>query len=404
MTNRALICAALAEGTSTLTGALDSEDTRVMIDSLTRLGVGIERGDDGRLLKVAGTGGTIPARHADLFVGNSGTTMRFLTALLALGAGEYRVDGVARMRERPIGDLLTALAQLGATIECEHDNDCPPVVIHAEGLRGGKATVRGTISSQFLSGILMAAPYAKQPVVIRVEGELVSKPYVEMTLAVMASFGVEVKSTSDLQRFDVPNARPYQAREYSIEPDASAASYWWAAAAITGGSVAARGLTRDSLQGDVAFCDCLAQMGCEIEYGEDAITVHGRELRGIDVDMNGISDTVQTLSVVAAFATGSTTIRGVEHIRHKETDRLSAVAHELCKLGAVVEERQDGLVIEPRPLHSAAIDTYNDHRMAMSFALAGLKVGGVEIRNPACVDKTYPAFFTDLQALVEGGA
>lgn len=402
LTNRALVCAALAEGTSTLSGALDSEDTRVMIDAIGNLGVTIERADGGRVLRVTGTKGTIPAAQADLFVGNSGTTMRFLTALLTLGTGEYRIDGVARMRERPIGDLLDALSQVGGRVESEDHNDCPPVVVHASGLAGGEATVRGTLSSQFLSGLLMAAPYARQPIVIRVDGELVSKPYVEMTLAVMSAFDVQVRSTSGLQRFEIPSGRGYRARDYAIEPDASAASYWWAAAAITGGSVTVDGLTRDSLQGDVAFCQCLREMGCEVECETNGITVRGGNLRGIDVDMNGISDTVQTLSIVALFAQGATVIRGVEHIRHKETDRLAAVATELRKLGAAVDERRDGLVIESKSLRSAAIDTYNDHRMAMSFALAGLKVPGVVIRNPSCVDKTYPEFFADLRALVYG--
>jgi 3-phosphoshikimate 1-carboxyvinyltransferase len=402
LTNRALICAALADGDSTLTGALDSEDTRVMIDALSLLGIPIGRHGSGITLSVHGAGGTIRAAKADLFVANSGTTMRFLTALVTLGRGEYRIDGIARMRERPIGDLISGLSQLGASVVCEGQNDCPPVVVHSSGLPGGAAVVRGDVSSQFLSGLLMAAPYAKSPVVIDVEGELVSQPYVEMTLSVMDAFGVQVHRKSDLRRFEVPIGRAYTSRDYAIEPDASAASYWWAAAAITGGRVTVPGLTRKSLQGDVAFCKCLSQMGCEVEYGDSFITVCGKDLRGIEVDMNSISDTVQTLAVVALFADGPTTIRGVGHIRHKETDRIAAVACELRKLGADVEERRDGLVIRPHKLVAAAIDTYNDHRMAMSFSLAGLRIPGVVIRDPACVQKTYPEFFADLQKLVDG--
>jgi 3-phosphoshikimate 1-carboxyvinyltransferase len=235
-----------------------------------------------------------------------------------------------------------------------------------------------------------------------VSGELVSKPYVEMTLAVMAAFGVDVE-TDGLRRFVVPVGRPYRARPYAIEPDASAASYFFAAAAVTGGQIEVEGLSRRSLQGDVAFCDCLAQMGCEVEDRGESIVVRGRLLRGIDVDMNAISDTVQTLGAVALFAEGPTTIRGVGHIRHKETDRIAALATELRKLGAEVEERQDGLRIVPRPLRGASIATYNDHRMAMSLAIAGLRVPGVKICDPQCTAKTYPAFFRDLERLAQRG-
>ena len=405
ITNRALVCAALAEGESTLSGVLDSDDTRVMIAALRQLGIGIEASDEGRTLRVAGCGGVIPAKSAELFVGNSGTTMRFLTAMLTLGRGEYRLDGIARMRERPIGDLVDALRQLGARVECQGSNNCPPVVVKADGLAGGRASIRGDISSQFLSAILMAAPYARSTVSLHVISTLVSVPYVTMTYRMMQEFGGHPGLDFDYNSIEISNSYRYYGRPYEIEPDASAASYFFAAAAIAGGRVTVEGLTQLALQGDVRFIDSLAQMGAKGSYGENSITVEGGDLHGIDVDMNGISDTVQTLAVVALFAEGPTTIRNVGHIRHKETDRLAATATELRKLGATVEELDDGLVIEPpgKNFRGAEIDTYDDHRMAMSFALAGLKVANVVIRDSGCVAKTYPGFFVDLERVVRGG-
>lgn len=400
ITNRALICAALAEGQSTLRGALDSEDTQVMIAALKQLGIAVDVTDRGRTLRVDGCGGKIPAAAAELFVANSGTSMRFLTAMATIGQGAYKLDGVARMRERPIGDLVDSLRQLGVQIEAVGPNNCPPVVVQAAGLRGGAASIRGDVSSQFLSGLLMAAPYAQQPITLNVSGTLVSIPYVDMTIKVMESFGAKATAASDYSQITVSNGRRYRGLDYAIEPDASAASYFFATAAITGGRITVEGLSRKSLQGDVEFCDCLAQMGASVEYGPDSITVTGSKLHGIDVDMNGISDTVQTLSVVALFAEGPTRMRNVAHIRHKETDRIDATARELRKLGATVEEFDDGLEVTPATLHGAAIDTYHDHRMAMSFALAGLRTPGVAIRNPGCTSKTYPEFFDDLTRLV----
>lgn len=398
ITNRALVCAALAEGQSLLSGALDSDDTRVMIEALGRLGIGLQHDVAAASVSITGCGGRWPVQEADLYVGNSGTTIRFLTAMLSVGQGTYRLDGMPRMRERPIGDLLEALRQLGASAVAEQENDCPPVVVRGRGLAGGRATVAGDMSSQFLSGLLMAAPYATANVELVVEGPLVSRPYVEMTRAVMRSFGVLV-AVEPPCRFTIAAPQHYRARHYAIEPDASAASYFFAAAAITQGEMTVEGLSRDSLQGDLAFCDCLERMGCQVRYEPDQITVVGRPLRGIDVDMNAISDTVQTLAAVALFAQGPSIIRGVAHIRHKETDRIHALAVELRKLGAEVEERDDGLRITPGPLHGAEIDTYDDHRMAMSLALVGLAVPGVVIRDPGCTAKTYPNFFRDLIGL-----
>jgi len=400
ITNRALVCAALADGESLLTGALQSEDTRVMIEALGKLGLGVAHDPQRATIRLSGCGGQIPSRHAKIFAGNSGTTVRFLTAMLTLGHGTYRLDGTPRMRQRPIGDLLDALEQLGARVTSEAGTDCPPVVVRAAGLPGGRATVAGEISSQFLSGLLMAAPLAREPVELSVRGPLVSKPYIEMTLAVMSAFGVSVE-VERLSRFAVPGGQMYRSRQYEIEPDASAASYFFAAAAITGGEVTVEGLTDRSIQGDVAFCKCLEQMGCRLRHTANSITVVGRPLQGIEVDMNAISDTVQTLAAVALFADGPTTVSGVAHIRHKETDRIRALATELRKLGAAVEERQDGLRITPGKLHAAQIDTYDDHRMAMSLALVGLATPGIVIRDPGCTAKTYPAFFDDLAGLQE---
>jgi 3-phosphoshikimate 1-carboxyvinyltransferase len=400
ITNRALVCAALADGISVLTGALESEDTEVMIAGLRLLGLKIEATERNETLHVVGCAGQPPATTAEVFVGNSGTTIRFLTALVTLGQGTFQLDGIERMRERPIADLADALNQLGAQVLCEGTNGCPPVKVITTGLPGGIATVRGDISSQFLSGLLMAAPCARVSVTLNVAGALVSIPYVTMTLAVMESFGVKAKAAADYSSIEIPAGGCYRACEYAIEPDASAASYFWAAGAVTGGTVTVEGLGKHSLQGDVNFVNCLAQMGCEVEYAENSVTVHGKPLHGIDVDMNAISDTVQTLAVVALFAQGTTRIRNVAHIRHKETDRITAVATELRKLGATVVEHADGLDISPGKFTPAEIDTYNDHRMAMSFAIAGLVQPGVVIRNPGCTTKTYPHFFADLGRLV----
>ena len=402
ITNRALACAAMADGTTSLRGVLDSEDTRWMIEGLQRLGLELHFNRASHTLEISGTSGKIPSRQAELFTGNSGTTIRFLTALLATATGQFQLDGVTRMRQRPIGDLANALNQLGTRVWCNNGNDCPPVQIESTGLSGGSASVRGNISSQFLSALLMAAPYAQNPVHVHVEGELVSQPYVSMTLQVMEAFGVKTMNHA-MRRFEIQAPACYQAREYEIEPDATAASYFLAAAAITGGAVTVDGLSRDhSLQGDVQFCGCLEQMGCQLTSAENQITIQGSDLRGIDVDMNGISDTVQTLAAVALFANGPTSIRNIGHIRHKETDRIGNLAIELRKLGARVDERDDGLRITPGRLHSAEVQTYDDHRMAMSLALVGLRVPGVVILDPECTAKTYPDYFQDLQSLLRG--
>lgn len=393
-----MVCAALAQGRSILTGALDSEDTRVMFEALGQVGIPLSLDPVEKVITVTGCAGRLPANHGEIYVANSGTTARFLAAVLTLGHGTFRLDGSPRMRERPVGDLIDALRQLGADVRSDGDRGCPPLLIRAAGLRGGAARISGSVSSQFLSGLLMAAVYAEHPVEIELCTPLVSQPYVRMTLAVMSAFGVDV-ATNDFTRFRVPNDLGYRACEFSIEPDASAASYFFAAAAITGGEITVEGLSRRSLQGDIAFVDVLARMGCQVREDAGSLTVCGRPLRGIEVDMNAISDTAQTLAAVALFAEGPTTIHGVQHIRHKETDRIAALAAELRKLGAQVVERHDGLTIAPGTLHGAEIETYQDHRMAMSLALVGLRVRGVVIRDPGCCAKTYPDYFADLERL-----
>ncbi|HTU20162.1 MAG TPA: 3-phosphoshikimate 1-carboxyvinyltransferase [Gemmataceae bacterium] len=400
ITNRALVLAALAGDSfpGDLAGVLRSEDTEVMIEALRTLGFAVETDWRKNIVRVyRGEGAYIPASEANLFVANSGTSMRFLTALVSLGHGRYRLDGVSRMRERPIGDLLAALGQLGVRAWCELGNGCPPVVVETEGLSGGRAHIRGDVSSQFLSGLLMVAPFARTDVTLEVEGSMVSEPYVSMTIAMMKRWGAEVEVK--VRSFHIRATHQYRLCDYTIEPDASAASYFWAAAGITGGEVTVLGLTSNSLQGDVRFVEVLEDMGCTVVRDEKGFTVRGGSLHGIDVDMNDISDTVMTLAAVACFAEGPTTIRNVAHIRHKETDRLAALAAELRRVGAQVDEFADGLTITPRPLHGAEIETYNDHRMAMSMALIGLRVPGIVIKNPGCVAKTYPHFFTDLERL-----
>ncbi len=400
ITNRALVLAALASrnGPCELEGVLQSEDTEVMVDCLTRLGfdVHVDWSACRITLNPNNSGRLIPAKNADLFVGNSGTTIRFLTAMVALGQGTYRLDGIPRMRERPIQDLLDTLEQLGVDVKSETSNGCPPVVVNAHGLRGGAVKVKANISSQFLSGLLLAAPFATAETTLEIVGTLVSEPYVEMTIAMLKAFNLTVNRDA-AGRFVIPGNQQIHREQYAIEPDASSASYFWAMAAITGGRVTVKGLTRKSLQGDVHFVDILQQMGCHVEESGDAITVHGSSLQGVDVDMNAISDTVMTLAAVACFADGPTRIRNVAHIRHKETDRIAALATELRKLGAGVDEYEDGLQITPQPLTGCAVDTYNDHRMAMSLALIGLMVTGVVVNNPGCVAKTYPGFWQDLK-------
>jgi 3-phosphoshikimate 1-carboxyvinyltransferase len=399
LTNRALLIAALAEGESQLNGVLESVDTGVMIESLGRLGISVRSRTAEKVFDVTGTAGRVPVSSADLWCENSGTSIRFLTALCAAGAGTFRLDGNSRMRERPIAPLIEALRSAGVDAECELGNDAPPVSLRTSGLPGGTIRIDGSLSSQYVSGLLMVAPAARAPLTIQVIGELVSRPYVDMTLALMRAFGAQIGESSP-NCFQV-QARTYRACSYEIEPDASAASYFFAAAAVTGGRITVEGLHRHALQGDVRFVDALVRMGCEAQWNDCSVTVQGGHLRGIDIDMNEISDTAQTLACVAPFAQGPTRIRNVGHMRLKETDRVRAVVNELRRAGLNVEEHADGMTIHPGPIQPAEIQTYDDHRMAMSFSLLGLRAQGIRILDPGCTSKTYPEYFRHLDQLCE---
>ncbi len=398
ITNRALLLAALARGQSVLNHALFSDDTRYMADGLRRLGLGVEADESAARIRVAGGGGRWPVAEADLFAGNAGTAMRFLVAALCLGRGRYRVDGSPRMRERPIKDLVDALRQLGARVTCA-PSGCPPVTVESDGLQGGLAVLPGDRSSQFLSAVLQVAPYARRDVVITVPGTLIAQPYVDMTIALMAAFGVVVERDG-YREFRIASGQTYRARRYTIEPDASSAHYFLAAAALTGGRVRIDGLGRGSIQGDVRFADVLAQMGATVTWADGSVEVRGpAQLDGIDVDLNALSDTAPTLAALAPFARAPVRIRNVAHVRWQESDRLTAVATELRRLGADVEELEDGLVVRPSVLRPGVVQTYDDHRLAMSFALIGLRAGGIRIAHPGCVAKTFPDYFARLEEL-----
>ena len=398
LTNRALMMSALANGTTRLTDALFSDDSHYFVKALQKLGFDIQLDEANHEMTVKGLGGKIPATKAELFIGNSGTTARFLSAFLTLGNGEYILDGEPRMRERPIGDLIHALNQLG--VELEATNNCPPVEIFAEGLPGGKTKIAGNISSQFLSALLMVSPYAKSPIEIELTTELNSKPYVDMTIAIMRDFGVEIERQR-YECFTIQPASYLPLTTYQIESDASAASYFFAAPAICGGTVRVENISRKSLQGDINFLDVLSQMGCTVTETDNCLLVTGTtDLRGSDVDMRDIPDTAQTLAAIAPFAASPTRIRGIASARLKETDRVHATCTELTRLGVRVEEHADGMTIHPvEKTRPAVIQTYDDHRMAMSFALIGLRVPGITIENPSCVSKTFPNFFEVLNTL-----
>ena len=399
-TNRALLVAAMARGTSTLTGALFSDDTRYMSASLRKLGVRIDADEKQARFDIHGNGGDIPVANADLYIGNSGTTSRSLTAYVSLGHGKFVIDGDEPMRHgRPIADLLDALRQIGVSARTQFENGHLPVIVEANGLVGGKTQLDISKSSQFLTALLLIAPYAKNGMEIEVLGSR-TMPYIDITRSVMAAFGVQVIS-EDYTYFRIEGGQQYQPRNYNIEPDASNASYFFAAAALTGGRVTVQHLNLDSAQGDLQFLHILEQMGCQTTVSNTGITVTGprRQLKGIDVDMRTISDTALTLAAIAPFADGKVTIRNIEHTRWQETDRIHAMVTELRKLGVPVVEHQDGLEISPAPITPAAIDTYEDHRVAMAFSLIGLKTSGIRINDPECVGKTFPNYFEVLEQL-----
>jgi 3-phosphoshikimate 1-carboxyvinyltransferase len=410
LTNRALLIASLADGTTRLTNAIFSDDSRYFANALQTLGFNVQLDESSHEMTITGLGGRIPAKKAELFIGNAGTAARFLTAFLTLGHGEYILDGEPRMRERPIGDLVEALTQLGAKLSpastdnwslvTDYSNICPPIKIVANGLPGGKTKIAGDISSQFLSALLMVAPYAQSPIEIELTTDLNSKPYVDMTVSIMKNFGLEVERNG-YKRFTIHPASYLPITNYPIESDASAASYFFAAPAICGGTVKVENISRKSVQGDIAFLGVLKQMGCTVTETDNCLLVTGpSELHGIDVDMRDIPDTAQTLAAIAPFADSPTRIRGIASARVKETDRVHATCVELDRLGVRVEEHEDGMTIHPvGKMRPAVIQTYNDHRMAMAFSLIGLRFDGVTIENPSCVSKTFPNYFDVLKQL-----
>jgi 3-phosphoshikimate 1-carboxyvinyltransferase len=395
-THRALILSSLADGESLLIHALRCEDTEHTAQGLQNFGVEIFwEGDDVRVL---GTGGKLKASKDSINVGNSGTSMRFLTALAALKKGITLLDGNERMRKRPIGELLSGLGKLGVGAYSQGGNDFPPVIVESEGLKGGAARIQGEESSQFLSGLLIIAPYAQKDVNIQVVGSLASRPYVDMTLAAMSAFGVRVRNEG-YRSFFIQAGQRYLPQKYWIEGDASNASYFFSAAAVCKGRIEVKNMNPASIQGDLGFLAVLERMGCRVNRGSDLIEVQGGELDGIEIDMNDMPDLVPTMAVTAAFAHGRTAIRNIKHLRLKESDRIHALALELSKMGIRVNERENGLEIEGGKPRGAEIETYNDHRMAMSFAIAGLAVPGMKINGERCVDKSFPGFWETLQTL-----
>ncbi len=399
LTQRALIAAALAEGTSRIVGPLQSEDTDYSVGALRRLGVDIAQDTS---WTIEGCAGRISPCESPIYLGNNGTATRFLTSVAALGQADYVIDGDQRMRTRPIAPLLAALRGWGVDVSSTLGTGCPPLQIRANGIAGGTTVLPEGMSSQYLSSLLLVAPYARQPATLEVQGTVPSRPYVAMTLAVMADFGIRVDCDESYRCFHIPQGM-YRACDYTVEGDASNASYFWAAAAVTGGRVQVKNVPVPSLQGDAMLVPLLGRMGCEVKKRGTSVSVQGPEkLRAISVDMADMPDVVPTLAVVAAFAEGRTTLTNIAHLRIKECDRLSAVAGGLAKIGARVEEQENALIIHGeggRGLHGAEIETYKDHRIAMSFAVAGLCLSGVRILGEDCVAKSFPDFWQRFERL-----
>ena len=392
-TNRALLVAALAQGESVLSGALFSDDTDYMAQSLRKLGIDVGEDRAAARFAVEGHGGQIPVEKAELYIGNSGTTSRSIISCVALGNGFYTIDGDEPMRQsRPIADLLDALQRLGIDARSRHDNGCLPVDVQAQGFAGGSTELDASKSSQFLTSLMLTGPCTEEGLVIEMASDFKTQ-YIDITMAVMRAFGAEV-THDNYRRFCIPGGQCYKGCDYAVEPDASNASYFFAAAALTGGRVRVNGINTDSVQGDIRFVDVLEKMGCTVNRATDGIEVVGpKKLTGIDIDMKEISDTSLTLAAMAPFAAGPVRIRNIEHSRWQETDRVAAMATELRRLGVTVEEQQDGISVEPSVPRPTVVNTYEDHRVAMSFALVGLKVPGISINDPSCVNKTFPTYF-----------
>lgn len=401
LSNRALLLAALAEGTTEIFNLLESDDTRHMLNALKQLGIKYTLSEDNTQCTIEGNGGPISSEKAqELFLGNAGTAMRPLCAALCLGEGRYLLTGEPRMKERPIGHLVDALREAGAKITYKENEGYPPLEIEGNGLKGREVKIEGAISSQFLTALLLAAPMAKEDMTISIIGELVSKPYIDITLHIMKAFGVEVLN-ENYETFTIKGGQIYKAVDsFMVEGDASSASYFLAAAAIKGGTVKVTGIGKNSIQGDVAFADVLEKMGAKVEWGDDFVSVTRGELNPIDMDFNHIPDAAMTIATTALFAKGTTTLRNIYNWRVKETDRLFAMATELRKVGAEVEEGEDYLKITPpKVLKHADIDTYDDHRMAMCFSLLALDPVSVTINEPECTAKTFPTYFEVLESI-----
>ncbi|MBC8283181.1 MAG: 3-phosphoshikimate 1-carboxyvinyltransferase [Nitrospinae bacterium] len=390
-TNRALLIAALADGVSRLEKPLVSDDTKYMIQALKSFGIQVQEEENAFI--VSGNGGELRVPTKDIFVGNAGTAMRFLTTFSALAKGKVRLDGDERMRERPLADLLECLMQMGVKAIPTYHNGCPPLEIESEGVPGGNVKLAGDKSSQYLTSLLLSAPYFQNDTTILIEGDLTSKSYADITLDIMKTFGITVENDNYL-KFCVKANQVYKAQTYQVEGDWSSASYFLGAAAVTGGEITLSGVNPASVQGDAKFPDVLKKMGCEVKKSIDSLQVKGNPLKGITINMNNMPDAVQTLAVIALFAKGETVIEGISNLRIKETNRIEALANELGRLGAEIEAGEDFLLIRPGEYQGAEIETYNDHRMAMSFAVAGLKIPGVKIKNPKCVEKSFPDFFS----------
>ncbi len=394
ITHRAVIAASLARGTSQIKNFLACEDTLYTINALRELGVQISI--DGENIRVSGSGGRFPlaSGRKEVFLGNSGTSYRLLLSTVALAKGEFVLTGSPRMHERPIGGLVGALSSLGVKVSSVEQDGFPPVIMQAKGIPGGRAQVAGDKSSQYISSLLLAGPYAESDLEIEVKGRLVSRPYVDLTLAVMEQFGVTVFREA-YRYFKIPCGQEYEACQFNIEGDVSSASYFWAAAAVTGGTVTTKNIhSHTTQQGDIVFLHILEGMGCSIERGTDEVVVQGGSLSGVNADMSLMPDLVPTLAALALFADGKTVIRNASHLRHKESDRLKSIALEWERLGSRVEELEDGLIIYGgQRLSGAVVDPHDDHRIAMGLAIVGLRVPGIKIKNENCVNKSFPQFW-----------
>jgi len=394
ITHRAIIAASLAKGESLLKNFLKCEDTLYTANTLRDLGVDISF--EGESLKILGTGGKFHpiSGRKELYLGNSGTSFRLLLSVVALAQGEFFMTGTPRMLTRPIGALVSALNRLDVKASCVERNSCPPVLIKAEGIAGGKTQIAGNQSSQYLSSLLLSGPYAQKGIEIEVTGELVSSPYVDITTDVMARFGIQVEREG-YRYFRISSGKGYEACEFTVQGDASSASYFWAAAAVTGGTVVTENIYPfDTRQGDIRFLEILERMGCGVEKKHDRVVVHGGELSGIEADMSAMPDMVPSLAAVALFSAGRTHIRNVHHLRIKESDRLKAIALEWHKLGARLDETEDGLIIHGGgSLSGSVVDPHDDHRIAMSLAVIGLRVPGIKIKDEGCVSKSFPQFW-----------